>query len=91
MAKLTWFQRLVLKRTRPTLKAIAFTGNQWRAADRLFFDGGSESQVWLARRAGFIEPTGRKGFVLIGAPHDMVKLTDLGVSLVNGGHTNDRP
>lgn len=88
MYKLSWFQRVVLKRTIETLKAIAKTGNQWRAADRLFLDGGAEGDVWWARKAGFIEPAGHKGYVLIGKPHDMVRLTALGVHVVDENDKN---
>lgn len=76
------YRQHALEKTRKTLEAIAYTGNQWRAADRLWIDGGSAHHVSTARRAGFIEPKGIKGYVLIGRPHDMVKLTPLGLSAI---------
>jgi hypothetical protein len=80
--KLTRFQKFILPRVMCTLKAIAKTGNQYRSSDRLWLDGGEHKHVFWARKAGFIEPKGVKGYVVVGSSLDMVKLTSLGLEMV---------
>ena len=68
----------------PTLRAIAKTGNKYRARERLFLDGGNGGwPVTIGRWMGFIERKTCRGHYLIGGGSDMVKLTEKGLSEVS--------
>lgn len=73
-----------IARCMPTLRAFLFDGgkyaDQYRAADRIFIDGGDPSHIPALVKLGLVEIRDRPGYVLIGAPHVMVRITAAGVA-----------